>query len=124
MAIKGIALSVSPPTAQAMHSQETGHHENETRSYRFRRIGAHNKRSQRTTPYKTSHERLVFVACVRARLWLRFAIKGKLSLAAWGLRIAFAGKAIVPKSGPRAVSDTPQLGIFLVNLRDAAAAYW
>ena len=121
MAITGIALSVSPPSAHSMHSQETSHHENKTRSYRSWGIGAHNKRGHCTTPYKASHERLVFVACVRARLWLRFAIKDKLSLAAWGLRIAFAREAIVPKSGPRAVPDTPQLGIFLVNLRDPAA---
>ena len=99
-----------------MESQEKSHHENNTCSYRSWRIGAHNKRSQRTTPYKTSNERLVFVACIRAKLWLRFAIKGKLSLAARSLRIPFAGEAIVPKSGPRAVSDPPQLGIFLVKV--------
>jgi hypothetical protein len=116
MAITGIALSVSPPSAHSMHSQETSHHENKTRSYRSWGIGAHNKRGQCRTPYKASHERLVFVACVRAKLWLRFAIKGKLSFAAWSLRIPFAGEAIVPKSGPRAVSDPPQLGIFLVKV--------
>ena len=116
MAITGLALSVSPRTAQAMESQEKSHYENKTRSYRFWRIGAHSKPSRCTTPYKTSNERLVFVACVRAKLWLRFAIKGKLSFAAWSLRIPFAGEAIVPKSGPRAVSDTSQLGIFLVKV--------
>jgi hypothetical protein len=82
------------------------HHESEADIHCSWRISTHGQWGKCTIPDKRSTARSTSVAYIRASVWVCPPRGAAVPIVGRCLRIAFARKPIIPKSGSRAVPDT------------------